>query len=111
MLPQPVVTFSKSPATMLADHFVKPGNHGRVPLRAVNRLAIPSRTTYSHDPAGPAHCHTFFLDQPVNRLLALDWLQSFFSSNDLIASFSIARSAYMRLNYEMLKSPYLLFQL
>jgi len=85
---------------MFADHFVKPGNHGRVSLRAVNRLAIPSRTTYSHDPAGPAHCHVFFFNQPVNRLLALDWLQSFFSSNDLIASFSIARSAYMRLSFE-----------
>jgi hypothetical protein len=48
-------------------------DRGVFPL-GIGRLTIPAGSTAAHDSAGLGYGSQLLLDEPVGRLLALDWL-------------------------------------
>ena len=95
---QPVKALPESPAAMAAEHTIERLDDWSVPD---GRLFCPgpvqSRPRYPRDPAGPALGQVMLIDHHLNGIELGSWLYHFRDSTSLMAAFSSARSAYMRL--------------
>ena len=124
LLVEPAIALPEAPASTNArvEHLIDRVDDRSVFRSPVHGFTIPIRTRQTHGTASTRHGNRTFQGEPAYRLSAFGWLQGFFSSSSLRASFSMARSAYMRLSLECsasislmrlsseaLSPPYLLF--
>src|SRR5438034_1030092 len=97
--PHAVVALPEAPARTLRDHAIEHMDHGGVALSARLGDSIERRPRQSHDATGSLDRQAVFGHDHLCGLALHGRRHSFRESTSLIAAFSSASSAYMRLSF------------
>ncbi len=94
---QPMKAFPKAPAAALADNLVEHSNHWRILGRPIHRGFLQRRPREPHDLASLTAGESVLRDHGFHRRTLGCRRHNFRDRTSLIAAFSRARSAYIRL--------------
>src|ERR1700733_4854038 len=97
--PQPVMELPEAPPRLAAHDLVQHLDHVPIALHARLRSPIPRRPRQPHHAAGPHDRDPMLLHENLRGLPLRERPYSFRLSTSLIAVFSRARSAYIRLSF------------